>query len=84
MDQYSRERWVLDRHDEMAQQAEVRSRLLTPAAGLQMGERVAMLLRRMADRLDIPGPPRNHCEASDLVRLGDSDAETPNFRASSS
>ncbi|MGH7764648.1 MAG: hypothetical protein ACREOM_09560 [Candidatus Dormibacteraceae bacterium] len=52
MNQYTAERWVLDRHQEVARQAEARSRLVSPTAGVPAGRWAAALLRRVADRLD--------------------------------
>jgi hypothetical protein len=52
MDQYTIERWILERHREAVRRAEERSRLISPAGGLRAGEWAAEHLRRLADRLD--------------------------------
>lgn len=52
MDQYTMERWILQRHQETVRRAEERSRLIHPAGGLRAGQWAAEQRRRVADRLD--------------------------------
>ena len=54
MDLYSLERWTLDRHQEMACEAEARSRSRGWVAYARVAELAAGRLRRLADRLDRP------------------------------
>jgi hypothetical protein len=52
MNMYSEERWLLERHEAMIQRAEEWSRLEGWQSQVRLAERVAGLLRRMADRID--------------------------------
>jgi len=52
MNMYSEERWLLERHEAMIQRAEEWSRLEGWQSQVRLAERVARLLRRMADRID--------------------------------
>ena len=56
MDLYSLERQTLDRHHEMAADAEARTRMCGWAAQARLAELVAGRLRSLADRLDRPEP----------------------------
>jgi hypothetical protein len=52
MDQYSMERWMIERQRETTARAELRARLQTSDSGWRLGEWMAPRLRRLADRLD--------------------------------
>jgi hypothetical protein len=52
MDSYSWERLTLERHREMAKTAEKRARLAAEAPDGTLADRLAVHLRRLADRLD--------------------------------
>jgi len=52
MDSYSWERLTLERHREMAKTAENRARLVVEAPYETLADRLAVHLRRLADRLD--------------------------------
>jgi hypothetical protein len=52
MDQYSMERWMIERHRENTARAELRARLQKSDSGWRLGEWMAPWLRRLADRLD--------------------------------
>lgn len=56
MDLHSLERRTLDRHHEMASQAEARTRARGWAAQARLAELLAGRLRSLADRLDQPEP----------------------------
>jgi hypothetical protein len=56
MDLYSLERRTLDRHREMASEAEARTRVRGWATQARLAELVARRLRLLADRLDEPEP----------------------------
>jgi hypothetical protein len=52
MDSYSLERWLLERHRAVVNQAEARSRLEGWQPRDRLAELLAARLRRLADRLD--------------------------------
>lgn len=52
MEQYSLERWVLERHQAMIETAEIRSRLDDRQPDTRLAERVAAKLHALADRLE--------------------------------
>jgi hypothetical protein len=52
MDFYTKERWILDRHEAMIRSAELRSRLEGPESRPRLSHWLAVNLRRAADRLD--------------------------------
>jgi hypothetical protein len=52
MDQYTWERWIVERHESMAKVAETRSRLDGWRSRERFAERLALELRRLADRID--------------------------------
>jgi hypothetical protein len=52
MDPYTWERWIIERHESMAQVAETRSRLDGWRSRKRFAERLALELRRLADRID--------------------------------
>jgi hypothetical protein len=58
MDQYSWEKWHLERHESMIRAAETRSRIDGWRARELFAERLAVALRRLADRLDGGKPVR--------------------------
>jgi hypothetical protein len=58
MDQYSHERWLLERHEAMIQGAEERSRLEGWQPRGRLADHVAAQLRRLADRIDGRQPAR--------------------------
>jgi hypothetical protein len=56
MDHYSQERWMLDRHVDLARAAEAHSRLRAWRPQVRLAELAAARLRSLADRLDRPEP----------------------------
>jgi hypothetical protein len=67
MEQYSVERWLLDRHQEMADAAATRARLEGWQPGVRFAERVAAQLHRLADRLE--GRRESHVPSPMFRRL---------------
>lgn len=52
MDMYFREKWLFDQHKAMVREAEELSRLEGWEPGERLSTRIAMQLRRLADRID--------------------------------